>query len=103
MFLLPFVCYSLPQIAVFASVRSLPSEEYLATVDDENTGCITCLSCTETTSDKVTLHRMCSGGLELKVWDQLPRSKVKKRARLVLPGLNAIKISNSCFMSLQTH
>ncbi|XP_015766363.1 PREDICTED: uncharacterized protein LOC107345169 [Acropora digitifera] len=73
--------YDLDRGNGYMNVRSLPSEEYLATVDDENTGCITCLSCTETTSDKVTLHRMCSGGLELKVWDQLPRSKVKKRTR----------------------
>ena len=63
-------------------VRSLPSEEYVATVDDESTGSITCLSCTQTTRDKVTLHRMCTGGLELKLWDQLPSSKVKKRSRL---------------------
>ncbi|XP_074625299.1 uncharacterized protein LOC141883651 [Acropora palmata] len=73
--------YDLDRGNGYLNVRSLPSEDYLATVDDENTGCITCLSCTETTSDKVTLHRMCSGGLELKVWDQLPRSKVKKRTR----------------------
>ena len=25
---------------------------------------------------------MCTGGLELKLWDQLPSSKVKKRSRL---------------------
>ena len=65
-------------------VRSLPSEEYVATVDDECTGSITCLSCTQTTRDQVTLHRMCTGGLELKLWDQLPSSKVKKRSRFVM-------------------
>ena len=64
-------------------VRSLPSEEYLATVNDESTGSITCLSCTQATRDQVTLHRMCTGGMELKLWDQLPSSMVKKRARLV--------------------
>ncbi|XP_068753780.1 uncharacterized protein [Montipora capricornis] len=73
--------YDLDRGNGYLNVRRLPSEEYVATVDDENTGCITCLSCTETTRDKVTLHRMCTGGMELKVWDQLPRSKVKKRAR----------------------
>jgi len=62
-------------------VRSIPSEEYLATVDDECTGSITCLSCRQTTRDKVTVQRMCTGGLELKLWDQLPSSKVKKRSR----------------------
>ena len=62
-------------------VRSIPSEEYLATVDDECTGSITCLSCTQTTRDQVTVQRMCTGGLELKLWDQLPSSKVKKRSR----------------------
>ena len=64
-------------------VRSLPSEEYLATVNDESTGSITCLSCTQATRDQVRLHRMCTGGMELKLWDQLPSSMVKKRARLV--------------------
>lgn len=65
----------------YLNVRRLPSEEYVATVDDKNTGSITCLSCTQTTRDQVTLHRMCTGGLELKLWDQLPISKVKKRSR----------------------
>ena len=52
-------------------------------MNDEITGGITCLSCTQTTRDQVTLHRMCTGGVELKLWDQLPSSMVKKRARLV--------------------
>ena len=55
----------------------------MATVNDESTGSITCLSCTQATRDQVTLHRMCTGGVELKLWDQLPSSMVKKRARLV--------------------
>lgn len=71
-------------------VRSLPSEEYVATVDDECTGSITCLSCTQTTRDQVTLHRMCTGGLELKLWDQLPSSKVKKRSRFVMHFLEMV-------------
>ena len=52
-------------------------------MNDESTGSITCLSCTQATRDQVTLHRMCTGGMELKLWDQLPSSMVKKRARLV--------------------
>ncbi|KAL9971046.1 hypothetical protein ACROYT_G023529 [Oculina patagonica] len=73
--------YDLDRGNGYLNVRSLPSEEYLATVDDDSTGSITCLSCTQTTRDQVTLHRMCTGGLELKLWDQLPSSKVKKRSR----------------------
>ena len=52
-------------------------------MNDESTGSITCLSCTQATRDQVTLHRMCTGGVELKLWDQLPSSMVKKRARSV--------------------
>jgi len=73
--------YDLDRGNGYLNVRSLPSEEYLATVNDESTGSITCLSCTQATRDQVTLHRMCTGGMELKLWDQLPSSMVKKRAR----------------------
>ena len=52
-------------------------------MNDESTGSITCLPCTQVTRDQVTLHRMCTGGVELKLWDQLPSSMVKKRARSV--------------------
>ena len=66
---------------IYLLVRSIPDEEYLATVDDESTGCVTCLACTESDKDGVTFCRWCTGGNELKVWDQLPLGKVKKRTR----------------------
>ena len=65
----------------FKIVRSIPDEEYLATVDDECTGCVTCLACTESDKDGVTFCRWCTGGSDLKVWDQLPLGKAKKRTR----------------------
>ncbi|XP_020630530.1 probable E3 ubiquitin ligase complex SCF subunit sconB [Orbicella faveolata] len=59
--------YDLDRGNGYLNVRSLPSEQYLATVNDESTGSITCLSCTQATRDQVTLHKMCTGGMELKL------------------------------------
>jgi hypothetical protein len=63
------------------TVRTLPDEEYLATLDDEVTNYISCLCCTETQKDGTLCKRLCTGGSELKIWDQMARNKVRKRTR----------------------
>lgn len=63
------------------SVRTLPNEEYLATLDDEFTNYISCLCGTEIQQDGTLCQRLCTGGNELKIWDQMAKSKVRKRTR----------------------
>ena len=63
------------------SVRTLPNEEYLATLDDEFTNYISCLCGTEIQQDDTLCQRLCTGGNELKIWDQMAKSKVRKRTR----------------------
>lgn len=63
------------------SVRTLPDEEYLATLDDDVTSYISCLSCTDIKTDGVVYQRLCTGGNELKIWDQMSKNKVRKRTR----------------------
>ncbi|XP_048580724.1 mitochondrial division protein 1 isoform X1 [Nematostella vectensis] len=65
----------------YLNVRSLPGEEYLATLDDEDTGCVTCLARSHVTREGATLQRLCTGGAELKLWSQHPAGRIKKRAR----------------------
>ncbi|KAK3718432.1 hypothetical protein QZH41_014438 [Actinostola sp. cb2023] len=64
----------------YMNVRSLPDEAYLATINDNNTSCITCLSCSQIKKEGQTLNRLCTGGSDLKLWNQLP-SRVNKRTR----------------------
>jgi hypothetical protein len=62
-------------------VRTLPDEEYLATLHDDVTSYISCLCCTEVQKDGTLYQRLCTGGNELKVWDQMAKNKVRKRTR----------------------
>ncbi|XP_031562257.1 protein will die slowly-like [Actinia tenebrosa] len=65
----------------YMNVRSLPDEQYLATINDNNTSCITCMSRAQVNKEGQALNRLCTGGAEMKMWNQLPLNRVKKRTR----------------------
>ncbi|CAB3991914.1 F-box WD repeat-containing 7-like isoform X2 [Paramuricea clavata] len=73
--------YDLDKGTGYLNVRTLPDEEYLATLDDEITSYISCLCCTEVQKDGTLCQRLCTGGNELKIWDQMAKTKIRKRTR----------------------
>lgn len=55
-------------LSLFHSVRTYPGGEYLATLDDDDTRKIVCLSCARLQSGTMVVV---TGGWELKVWELL--------------------------------